>query len=252
MLENIGTRDSILIHDWMIEELELGGTELLIYAVIHGFSKDGVHWYTGSQAYLRKWCGASTNTVQRKLNDLVAKGLLIKEEYWINNVKLCKYQATIPLECPSDELEGVTEPSEDTSQSNISKLFENAKKGNEGVESIPYEEIIKYLNEKTNKRFSPKGADTVKCIKARWNEGYTLDDFKKVIDNKCASWLNDEKMASYLRPSTLFSNKFESYLNETPIKPKKLSYETDMSKEAEEEWLEQRRQKRKSGRISNR
>lgn len=77
----------------------------------------------------------------------------------------------------------------------------------------PYHEIITYLNEKSGKHF--KGVQTTKDkIKARWNEGYTLADFKHVIDTKCFQWVNDRDMCAYLRPETLFGTKFDSYLNE--------------------------------------
>ena len=81
---------------------------------------------------------------------------------------------------------------------------------------IPYQEIINYLNRKTGKRFTLRQKASISHINARWNEGHTLADFKTVIDNKSLSWLNDSKMARYLRPETLFNTKFESYLNETP------------------------------------
>jgi uncharacterized phage protein (TIGR02220 family) len=59
-------------------------------------------------------------------------------------------------------------------------------------------------------------ADYVKRIlKARWNEGYRIEDFKAVTDVKAAQWLTDPKMVRYLRPLTLFAaSKFDSYLNE--------------------------------------
>ena len=57
---------------------------------------------------------------------------------------------------------------------------------------------------------------TIREIKARLNEGFKLEDFKIVIDNKCSEWLNDKKMNQYLRPDTLFGTKFESYLNQKP------------------------------------
>lgn len=75
-------------------------------------------------------------------------------------------------------------------------------------------EIISYLNKKTNKNFSYKTKSTITHIKARLIEGRTVGDFKIVIDNKCAKWLPDVKMVDFLRPETLFGNKFESYLNE--------------------------------------
>lgn len=80
-------------------------------------------------------------------------------------------------------------------------------------EKIPYSDIIKYLNEATSKSFkvTQKRKD---LIKARWNEGQRLDDFKKVIDVKTNQWLNNQEMNKYLRPATLFGNKFDDYLNE--------------------------------------
>lgn len=79
---------------------------------------------------------------------------------------------------------------------------------------VPAAEIIDYLNEKANSSFTAKNKQTVRLLKARWNEGYRLPDFKAVIDIKGGQWMADPKMVSYLRPATLFGPKFESYLNE--------------------------------------
>lgn len=75
-----------------------------------------------------------------------------------------------------------------------------------------YSDVINYLNGKTGSQYKGTTNDTQKHIKARVNEGFTFDDFKTVIDKKCAEWLNTD-MAKYLRPATLFGTKFESYLN---------------------------------------
>lgn len=77
----------------------------------------------------------------------------------------------------------------------------------------PYEDIIAYLNEKTGKKFKATSKKTRDLINARMKEDFTPEDFKLVIDIKCASWLRDKKMNEYLRPSTLFGTKFEEYLN---------------------------------------
>ena len=82
------------------------------------------------------------------------------------------------------------------------------------LDPIPYREIIDYLNQKAGKSFKHSAAGNKKVIKARWNEGYKLDHFRRVIDQKCQDWLNDEKMSQYLRPETLFGNKFDQYLNQ--------------------------------------
>ena len=79
---------------------------------------------------------------------------------------------------------------------------------------IPFEEIISYLNEKTNSNYKHTTKATQNLIKARVNDGFEVNDFKQVIDTKSSQWLNDKEMAKYLRPQTLFGTKFESYLNE--------------------------------------
>ena len=78
-----------------------------------------------------------------------------------------------------------------------------------------YKQIIDYLNKKTGKSFRHNTKATQTVIHARLVEGFTVDDFKTVIDKKSAQWKDDAKMSAYLRPETLFSPKhFESYLNE--------------------------------------
>ena len=61
----------------------------------------------------------------------------------------------------------------------------------------------------------------MKHIKARWEDGYRLEDFFSVIDVKVAEWKEDKKMCVYLRPSTLFSPKFEGYLQQAKRSPKR-------------------------------
>jgi uncharacterized phage protein (TIGR02220 family) len=81
--------------------------------------------------------------------------------------------------------------------------------------------IITYLNQVTNKNFRADSKVAEKTILARLKEGYKYDDFKYVIDIKASKWMNSD-MEDYLRPETLFSNKFQSYLNERP-QPKQVS-----------------------------
>lgn len=83
---------------------------------------------------------------------------------------------------------------------------------------IPYEDIVSYLNEKVGKSFKHKTAKTRTLIKARFKDGFTIEDFKQVIDIKTAQWFTDSNMNQYLRPETLFGNKFEGYLNEKGAK----------------------------------
>lgn len=79
-------------------------------------------------------------------------------------------------------------------------------------------EIIIYLNAKCSTSYKTSSEKTKKYINARLNEGYSLADFKKVIDNKVIDWLiDDPHMSKYLRPQTLFGSNFESYLNQKNI-----------------------------------
>ena len=100
------------------------------------------------------------------------------------------------------------------------------KKGNDYINTVgnpvkeqdPFpqlaDDVIDYLNLKTGKMFRKSSKATRSLIHARSSEGYTLEDFKYVIDVKCAQWLNDPRMDRYLQPSTLFGTKFENYANE--------------------------------------
>lgn len=90
------------------------------------------------------------------------------------------------------------------------------------LDDIPYKEVINYLNEVLGTKYRVVES-TNKFIRARWNEGNTLEDFKEVIDTKYSEW-KDNEYSKYLRPSTLFGTKFNEYLNQ-PQKEKELSME---------------------------
>ena len=90
-------------------------------------------------------------------------------------------------------------------------------------------EIIDYLNNKANTKYKYTSDKTRKYIHARLGEGFTIEDFKTVIDKKCAEWLGTE-WEKYLRPETLFGTKFESYLNQKAVVKK-------AQQETVDEWL---------------
>ncbi len=124
--------------------------------------------------------------------------------------------------------------SERTSDVAVSDIDKEEDKEKDNNIYVPYKEIITYLNEKTGKKLRWDVKSNQKEIKARFNEGYTLDDFKTVIDKKYHEWgrkptkeelqrgVND--MRIYLRPKTLFGSNFDVYLNQEqtekmPAKP---------------------------------
>lgn len=149
--------------------------------------------------------------------DFDTKELFIKNWYkynWTNSPKLDQ-----PL------LNAIKSVKNDTFRNEIIDLYNSRD-----TVSIPYEygsdttdtdtisitesitEIISYLNSILNTRYRVNNKVTQKHIKARIQEGFTIDDFKVVIDKKVKEWRGSE-MEQYLRPETLFGTKFESYLN---------------------------------------
>lgn len=80
--------------------------------------------------------------------------------------------------------------------------------------SAKVREVIDYLNSVLGTGYRASSKKSASLINARLNDGFTVDDFKAVIDKKAAAWRDDPKMAKYLRPETLFGTKFEGYLNE--------------------------------------
>lgn len=79
-------------------------------------------------------------------------------------------------------------------------------------------EVMRYLNERAGTSFNVNAKGHQRLIRGRLSEGYTMDDFKRVIDSKADEWLGTD-MGAYLRPSTLFSLcHFDEYLNSASTK----------------------------------
>lgn len=115
----------------------------------------------------------------------------------------------------SEQLQQVEGGKQQQSNNNVTTLSKKKEKDNN-----IYSLVIDYLNKKANTNYRPTTKNTQSFINARVKEGYTVEDFKKVIDSKSKEWLNTG-FEKYLRPATLFGTKFENYLNEankkTPI-----------------------------------
>ncbi len=85
-----------------------------------------------------------------------------------------------------------------------------------------YKYIVQLLNEKAGTKYKHTSKKTQTCIHARLAEGYSVDDFKTVIEKKCADWIGTD-LEKFLRPETLFGTKFESYLNAKVTKKKSVN-----------------------------
>lgn len=83
----------ITIQGWMVKDLGLSGNELLVYALIYGFSQGDGRGFDGSTKYIMEWLNATKRTVITVLASLTSKGHLTKYEDTINGVKFCRYVA---------------------------------------------------------------------------------------------------------------------------------------------------------------
>jgi len=105
--------------------------------------------------------------------------------------------------------------------------------------------IISTLNSILGTKYKLNTKKTSDLIHARIKEGFTVDDFKTVIDKKYYEWGHDHKMAMFLRPETLFGTKFESYLNQVAVNPMSKNAQTiaNVLKEMEDLENDERRSK---------
>jgi len=119
--------------------------------------------------------------------------------------------------CVESDTESVQDESKEEPRPEQAKKPQKAKESKADKEAG---EGIDYLNIKTGSSYRATTEANIKPIRARLNDGFTVEDCKKVIDTKSGQWLNNPDMVKYLRPATLFSpSKFEGYLNECWGKP---------------------------------
>jgi len=103
--------------------------------------------------------------------------------------------------------------SDNVNVSDSVSVNDNKKKASPSDEIIT---ILKDLNNriKSKKGFFPLAQCNQNLIKARMSEGFTVENFITVNEKKVKQWLHDPEMSKYLRPATLYGNKFDGYLNE--------------------------------------
>jgi len=182
-----------------------------------------------SRASIKKWFNNDPLVTEQRIRTALTKleklNFLTKEatkHYTL--ITICHYNdyQTLrePTNQPSNQASTKEQPSTNQALTTNNHVnhdnHDNQLKDNveQKPDPIPYREIIEHLNQNTGKAFKHTAAGHKKLIKARWQEGYTLEQFKQVIDNKAAEWLDDPKWSQYLQPSTLFGPKFDQYLNQ--------------------------------------
>lgn len=196
----------------------------LLYGEITALSNQkGFCW--ANDMYFANLYKVSKKTIQTWLKSLEVRGYLTREviykegsnEIVSRYIRLCAYPSNENVHTPMHEKVRDNNTSINTTINNTSN--KKILSSSDEQDDVPYKEIVDYLNLKTSKSYKHSTSKTKSLIKARWNEGFRVDDFKKVIDNKCFEWIGDPGMAKYLRPETLFGTKFEGYLNENNVVP---------------------------------
>src|SRR5690625_1697682 len=183
------------------------GAKLLYGEITALCNETGRCWATNS--YFAKLYEVSNVTISNWISQLEKLGYIKREIKYKGGTKEIDKRYLNILYDPIKE--NFNTPIKENFKENNTKIFNNTSNN---TSNIPYVEIINYLNETANKKYRSTTRKTKELIKARFNEGFTVDDFKRVIDIKNNEWKNDAKMSKFIRPDTLFGTKFEGYLNQ--------------------------------------
>ena len=201
--EEVGLLPAVLLHNiyYWVEHNEKNNINFY----------DGYYWtYNSAKAFQEQFTYASVMQIRSALDKLKEAGYILTANYnkapFDRTLWYTVTEKAISIMGGEDSSNYIPPTGNTPAESNQSVKEEKHK------EEI--KEIIDYLNSKLGSNYRYKTESTNKLIRARLNEGFTVDDFKQVIDTKYAGWINDPKMSGYLRPYTLFGNKFEQYLNE--------------------------------------
>lgn len=232
---------NLLIDDYPILVLpklatEIGLNEAIVLQQMHYWLKksnhnyDGRRWiYNSYKEWEQHFPFWSNATIRRTISSLEKQELL-----FVGNYNKAGFDNTKWYSIDYFKLEGVSKRLAQNEQTTCSKradaVAQNEQTNTRDYTEIttettnnnilspsstayPYKDVINYLNQQTGKHYKSTTKKNQTVIRARTDEGFTLDDFKQVVNNKVVEWKGTD-MEKYLRPETLFGTKFEGYLNQ--------------------------------------
>ena len=202
--------------------LLFGRLELSIKNGWHDKEGNVFQYYTNEQLMVD--LNSSEKTTIKFKKELKDVGLL-EEVRQGNNLPNRIYISAVDgaVNSTVSELENLQYGTVKNTVSELEKLQTNKTENNKTDKSNNIDivsEVILYLNQVAGTRFTAGSQATQKHINARLKEGYTLEDFKQVINTKTSEWQGTE-FAKFLRPVTLFGTKFENYINQQPPRSRK-------------------------------
>jgi len=204
----------------LVQDSKLSKNEIRVLLAILSFSRKQKKQI--KRRYLSKLLQIQEQHISRTTSNLEKKGYLSRDY----SEGVCTYELN------PDRVPRVGRPKLDTgSQKEGTKLDTGTTHGTQAhyIENItvlsnrdidsavvkspppPYQDIIEDLNNRSKRKHQWWAEDTKKKIKARFNEGFTLEDFIYVNKVKTEEWLNNPKMDSFLRPKTLYGSNFKEY-----------------------------------------
>ena len=211
----------ITIQGWMRTDLKLSGNELIVYAIIYGFSQNKQGEFTGSAQYLADWTGCSRRHIMRILNKLVEEKTISKTETVLNNnEKRVSYQAERGYDKMSHNI------NINNNTNNITRDTNNVHSCSESPEETPEEFFERAWQYYPNKR--GKGQVSEKSKERLMSYGW--DNVKRAIDRYLEDLKKDEWRQAQ-NGSTFFNSGYIDYLDEnyTPPMNPKLDYsKTDL------------------------
>lgn len=203
------------VQAFMVNELKLKGNELLIYAIIFGFSQAENQFFTGSLNYLASWCGISSKTtVKTILNNLIDKGLLEKEDIYKNGVKYCKYKALTEIKSisiPADEDKKNCKGISKIDMGYINNCYGGISKIDMGISEIVPNNIDIHIDNKIENIIDHN--DDLMKIK-QWFEENKID-FSKKHQDKVLKLLKNNSLTFIL---STFQEQFDILKNNPEIK----------------------------------
>ena len=229
----------IVILPWMREELDLKGNELLVYALIHGFSQEAQGCFFGSLEYISKACGCSRGTTIGTLKSLQNKGLIHKRELLENNVKMCQYTVitggSAKIELPVQKLNGgsaISEPGGSAKIEPNNKTTIDNKKIVKGMPtlSLPFssQKFIDTWNalceEKEWKKKTRNALQLALNKLGRYHEDFAIELIEKTIAGGWKGVVFDDTDAKYQEWKSARQQKIDNATPRTAVvnKPRQL------------------------------
>lgn len=221
LAEKIGLNEAIVLqqmHYWLDKTTS-------------GREHDGKTWiYNTYEQWAEQFPFWSESTIKRIINSLKNKGLikvkqLNKQTHDRTNYYTIAYESanlfdsakmtrSIGANCPDPQCQNGTLSTEITTEITTENLKPLSCKQDDAAKDAVERSLIDYLNQLTGRNYRP-AASNIRLLRARLAEGYTAQEIADVIARKCAEWIDDPKMAQYLRPATLFNaEKFNTYVGQ--------------------------------------